>query len=476
MAWLTKSKYLLGKQCPKLLWVAVNKPELLPEIDEVTQKRFDEGHAIGELAKKIFPDGINIQEDDFKANIHMTTMLLKQRKPLFEAGFLIDNLYSRADILVPVNGDEWDIIEVKSSTRVKDVHIWDLAFQKFVYQKCGLKIRKCFLMHVNNKYVRQGDIDSEKFFSKEDVGLKVRAEMRGIADRVEKMLRIIKLEDYPSVKIGPQCTSPYTCGVEECWKHIGKENVFQLMRGGQKSWELYDKGIIYLKDIEDIKLSNKQKIQVKCSKENEIYIEKNRIKSFLDKFEKPIYYMDFETINPAIPLYDSMRPYQRVPFQFSVHIDDGNKIEHKGFLGDGKTDPRKEFISELKKVLGDKGSIIVYNASFEKGVLVELCKEFPEYSEWVKDVHSRIIDLYNVFKNMWYYDPKQNGSASIKYVLPALTGKDYSNMEIGNGAEAILGYLELAKKPELRDALWKYCEMDTIAMKWIVDRLREVVE
>src|SRR3989338_7221346 len=159
---LSKSKYLIGLQCPKYLWIAINKPEEIPEVDEATQHRFDQGHLVGGLAKKWFPKGIDIDSEDFKENIEKTKELLKQHKILFEAGILADNIYSRADILNPIGKEEWDIIEVKSATEVKDVNIHDISFQKHCYEKFGLKIRKCFLMCINNQYIRQGEIDPKE--------------------------------------------------------------------------------------------------------------------------------------------------------------------------------------------------------------------------------------------------------------------------------------------------------------------------
>lgn len=169
---LTKSKYLNGIQCPKLLWISVNDKNRLPEVDESQQKLFDEGHIVGDYAKKLFPSGIDIPTSDFNGSLNETQNLLSRGVPLFELSFLIDRLYSRADILEPTK-DGWDIIEVKSSTEVKEVNLQDVAFQKYVYEKAGLKINRCFLMHINNQYVRQGEIDANKLFSKEDISFQI---------------------------------------------------------------------------------------------------------------------------------------------------------------------------------------------------------------------------------------------------------------------------------------------------------------
>src|SRR3989338_7482177 len=166
---LSKSKYILGIQCPKYLWIAVHEPGKLPEVDEITQHRFDEGHLVGELAKKVFPSGIDIKTEYFNENLKKSKELLAKRKPLFEAAFKNETIYARADILFPVNKKEWDIIEVKSSTQPKELHIHDLAFQKYCYEHAGLKINKCFLMHINSNYVRKGKINPKELFNIQDV-------------------------------------------------------------------------------------------------------------------------------------------------------------------------------------------------------------------------------------------------------------------------------------------------------------------
>src|SRR3989338_9336057 len=182
---LSKTKYLYGIQCPRLLWMAINEPEKLPEVDEATQHRFDEGHLVGELAKKVFPDGIDIKTEDFNENLKKSKELLAKRKPLFEAAFKNEAIYSRADILLPANQEEWDVIEVKSSTQPKELHIHDLALQKYCYEQVGLKVNKCFLMHINGEYVRQGDINPQELFCQQDVDEPVNEASKDMKDKIK---------------------------------------------------------------------------------------------------------------------------------------------------------------------------------------------------------------------------------------------------------------------------------------------------
>ncbi len=487
---LTKSKYLLFLQCPKLLWINFNDSDLIPEIDEASQYLFDQGTLVGELATSLFPKGIFIKSDDFIGNIKKTKELLKEKKPLFEAGFMFDNIFSRPDILDP-KGDEWDIIEVKSSTEVKDINIQDVSFQKYCYEKCGLKIRKCFLMHINNEYVRKGKLEPKKLFKLQDITEEVREAIKGIQERIDQALKIISQKKRLEKGIGPHCKKPYVCALyDECWGFLPKNSVFNLYRGGKKSFNLFEEGIVCIKDIPDeYKLTTNQQIQHECEKTGKPYIHKEGIKHFLKELEYPLYFLDFETYNTAIPLYDGLKPYQQVVFQFSLHVQEKPEaeIKHYSFLAEGDKDPRPKFMSELKKLLGTKGSVIVYNQSFEKARLKE-CGEFlKEYKDWIEGINARIIDLLIPFRNFHYYNPKQQGSASIKKVLPALTGKSYEGMEIAQGGDASMRYFYIThghfdgrkETPEeikkVRDALEKYCELDTWAEVIILEKLKEVV-
>jgi CRISPR/Cas system-associated exonuclease Cas4 (RecB family) len=473
---LSKSKYLLGLQCPKLLWLSTH--EIMPEPSKALQHRFDQGHEVGELAKKLYPQGIDIETEDFSKNLEQSKELLKKGIPLFEPAFKVNDLYSRADILNPIE-EKWDIIEVKSSTEVKDVNINDVSFQRYVYEHAGLKIRKCFILVINNEYVKEGEIDPKKLFKLVDITKEVEEVSEGIKDRIDDMLKILTAKKCPEIAIGNKCSDPYECLLtDRCWKDMPENNVFNLYRGNRLAEELYKKGIIKIQDIpDDVKLNDKQEIQ----KENRINIHKEAIKHFLQTFKEPLYFLDFETFNTPIPLYTGTKPYQQIPFQFSLHIQENNKITHEYFLATGKVDPRAEFLKALKAVIGDKGSIVTYNQAFEMNILKQLQKAYPK-EKWITNVLDRIVDLLSPFRNFHYYNPKQQGSASIKAVLPALLGKGYEDLNIQHGDDASLAFLDItfekvpeAEKKKLRNSLEKYCKRDTEAMVWIVEKLREMV-
>ncbi len=420
--------------------------------------------------------GSSIPTDNFMDNIKNTRNLLQKRITLFEAGILSGQVYSRVDILRPAENDEWDIIEVKSSTSVKDINIHDVAFQRHCCQSQGVSINRCYLAYINNKYTRNGGIDPEGLFTIEDITDQVEEFGKNIQDRIDDMLEVISSAKCPEVGIGPHCRDPYECALTECWDFLPEDNIFNLYWGGKKCFDLYNSGIMTIKDIPgSYKLNQKQLIQQACEISGQPHVDKEAIAGFLNTLRYPLYYLDFETIGPAVPLFDGTRPYQAVPFQFSLHVvnGDGAKAEHFSFLANGKDDPRPAFLSELKKVLGDSGSIIVYNQSFEEGILKELAAAFPEYNDWVSSIRGRLVDLLQPFRDFCYYHPGQKGSASIKKVMPMLTGKGYEEMDISDGNSASIAfytvtYLEATEeeKNKVRTDLEKYCGRDTEGMIW----------
>ncbi|MFC2014258.1 DUF2779 domain-containing protein [Chloroflexota bacterium] len=481
---LSKTKYLNGCQCLRYLWVLFNDPDRVPVPDTNTQYIFDQGHVVGELAKQLFPDGIDVPQDSFRGNIDQTIRLMKERKPLFEAGILADNLYSRVDVLYPTDHESWDIIEVKSSTSIKDVHIQDAAYQRYCCTKLDLNIRKCFIAVINNQYVKKGEIDPEGLFTLHNITEDVLAISDDIPNQVEEMLECINRETCPENGIGPHCRDPYECALAECWDFLPEHNIFNLYYGGKKCFELYESGIFTVKEIPNsYKLNGKQSIQKTCEVSGQPHVDGEAISDFLRTLHYPLYYLDFETIGPAVPLFDSTRPYQAIPFQFSLHVVSDGKAspERFSFLAGSPDDPRPAFLSELKKVLGEYGSIVVYNQGFEEGILKELALVFSEYDDWITSVRGRLVDLLQPFRSFYYYHPKQKGSASIKRVLPALTGRGYDGMEISEGNEASIKFYTVTygeatkeERKKVRDDLEKYCSLDTEGMVWIVAELKEL--
>ena len=505
---LSKYVYVGGLKCQKWLWLKFNAPEKLPPQDENMSHLFDQGNEVGLLAQQLFKNGADANPDnssDIFANDERTRALLKEGKIIFEAGFLTEDkkCYARADVFVPVDANKgiWDLYEVKQGTSVKDEHIEDVAFQKYCYENsgAGIKIRNCFVVHVNNEFIKNGVINPGKLFKTQDVTINVKDIMDDVPGKIKKMFEIIALKKCPEHEPGKYyCDDSY--GVhenDEFYKKHPKMDIFQLVRAGQKAVDLFNAGVLHIKDIpEACKLNDKQKIQKQCHTNSKAYHDVKEIKKFLDSLKYPLYFMDFETYSTAIPLHDGTRPYQNVPFQFSVHVVEkqGAKAKHYSFLHRGKGDSREEFMKELKACMGVKGTVLAFNAPFEKTILKECAEFLPKHKKFVDNISERLIDLIVPFRNFFYYHPSQKGSSSLKKVLPAITGQSYDDLEISEGSSASLQYLhtivghhtsrgkagvevsvqEAERKKLLKD-LELYCGRDTEGMIWIVEKLREMI-
>jgi hypothetical protein len=484
---LTKSDYLIGLECPRFLWNKQHHPEKIRKSTIAEQFRFDDGLKVGIEAQKLFSEGIDLSKYNYKENIKKTKDALNENKPIFEAGFEFNNCFSRADILVPNEGG-WDIIEVKAATKIKDINIHDISFQRYIYEGNGLKIKKCYILHLNKEYYRKGDLNIKELYKKEDVTKESYELLKNIEKSIKEVFAFLSLTSPP--KSGFTIKSVikeghHDCKIENCLE-LPENHVFCLYRGGKLSCELYDNGIELIKDIPNTtKLNFKQSVQRECEKTGKVHINKEEIKKFFNKLEYPIYCLDFETFSTAIPLFYGTKAYSQIPFQYSLHVQEKeeSKAKHYEFLYEGNSDPRKEFMDSLHKVLGEKGTIVVYNQSFEINRLKELGENFPEYKKWVESIPSRTVDLLVLFREFSYYNPKQQGSASIKKVLPALTGKTYNGMTISDGGSASVEFFNThyTKAPkekikQVREDLLKYCGLDTEAEIMIIDRLKELIQ
>jgi len=478
---ISKSRYMNGLQCHRLLWFVVNSPDELPKIEEDKQFIFDQGHEVGNYAKKLYPEGVEVPHDIHF--IEATKKYVFERKTIFEGAFSCEDTFAKVDILKPVDRDAWDIIEVKSSTRVKDENIDDVAFQRFVVDGSGLTVRRCFQIYVNNKYIRDGNIDPHKFLSIEDITDQVAEKLGCVKGNTVSMQQIIALKMPPKVSIGPHCSNPYDCPLKgQCWSYLPEHNITELYYFKGK-YEMLERGILSIEDLpSEVRLSDKQRIQIDAIKSGNPIINKGPIRKFFTELEYPIYCLDFETLSVAIPPFDGTRPYQKIPFQFSIHVihELESDVESHNFLADGRTNFAPELIKALK-VIGPKGTVLAYNMTFERQVLDVLKELSPENSEWLNSISDRLKDLIEPFRAFSYYHPGQHGSCSLKAVLPVLTGKSYGDMEIGEGGTASIRYYlthfrESAKeeREKVRNALLQYCDLDTAGMAEILRKLEEI--
>ena len=495
---LSKSSFGSGLQCHKRLWIEKNDRGLVPEPSPSQQAVFDQGHEVGSWSHKLFPDGILLgNELDFKTHLQASGEALASRKPLFEPAFAIPGAYARADILVPVESGGWELLEVKSSsnvwedaprTRIKAVYLQDIAFQLYVYRKAGLDIRKAYLVFLNRDYIRKGEIDPQQLFRREDVTRQVESLLPSIPVQVAKLSEMLQSPTVSEVGIGPHCFDPYECSlIGHCWKHVPADSVFTLTHAGADAWTWWNEGIIRVSDLPTTGgFSSKQSIQIAVERTQQPHLDVSAVEQFLEGLRYPLHFLDYETIMPAVPMFDGCRPYAQTPFQFSLHIQKslGGESTHLDYLADGSGDPRPRFLQALQASLGPEGSIVSYNSSFETTRMRELASQFPNHAGWINHALVRFenADLLQPFRSFAVYHPDQHGSASIKSVLPAFTDLGYHDLAIQEGGAASNQFLRLLKGlipgdeiPSLRENLLKYCERDTFAMVKLVEKLQLIV-
>ncbi len=485
---LSKSQFVRGLQCHKALWLLKHRPDLRSEPDEQSESLFETGHTVGELACQLLPGGVEIKFDstDFDGMVRKTQQLIESgTEIIYEATFKERGIFAMVDILLKRNGG-WNMYEVKASTSVKPYHQDDAAIQWYALSE-ALPLRKAYIVHINNLYVRQGALDIPRLFSIEDITEIVLAKQEKIPERLETMEEMLKQAE-PVIDIGPQCSNPHDCDfTTHCWSHIPDRSVFNLYKmSGKKKFELYSQGIIGYEDLAMTNnLSEVQRVQVTSQLSNQEIINSGIIKKFLDTLEHPINFLDFETFQEAIPRFDGQKPYMQMPFQYSLHIlqEDGT-LQHKEFLGDENIDPREDLIIRMLDDLTESGSIVAYNMSFEKRMIRELADAFPEHSSRLLMLLDRFVDLLDPFRNLGYYHPNFNGSFSIKSVLPALFPDDpelnYKALNIQNGGMAMDTFANLFKlkdsgmKDSIRNDLLAYCRLDTLAMVKILTKIENV--
>jgi len=482
---LTKSLYVTGVFCPRLFWTKLNRPNLLPETSVDAQLRMKEGQAVGELAtrRQEWAKGIMLRNYDQTANAAKTKEMLAKRVPLFEAGFLanIEEIpcFARVDILVPVGEASWDLYEVKSSTSVKEEHLHDVAFQARVLTENGLHINRIHIIHINKEYTLTNHLDVNEFFTKEDVTDKLATYFDDADHFIPFLAALAQQAQAPSVL----CEKPKMC--DACSNVLPAHSVFELtsIRGSQAKqlWQQNAKLIANLPTT--TKLTKKQAIQSVAVLTNQAHVETEHITAFLNTITYPVCHLDFETIGTAIPLYKDAHPYEQIPFQYSLHIQEPTgETKHVEFLAASGLDPRPSLLASLKAALANtSGTILAYNASFEARVLRKLMSDFPEHEVWITDVLSRLIDLAEPFKNFWYYHPDQHGSYSIKALLPILTTDAYKDLVINNGSLASASFLALqhldkAEEQNVRTALLAYCKQDTQSMIDVLEALKKLTE
>ena len=490
----SKSKFVLFYGCNKRLWLEKNRQEYKEEVNN--EERLAKGNIVGDLAMRLFGDYYLAETPDNDLNLQTKKTkkaMDKNEKVICEAAFIYKNHYCAVDILVKED-DGYSVYEVKSTTSLEKHYYYDLAYQYYVLKNIGLKINKLTLVHINSDYVLDGELNLNDYFVINDLTSEVKDKYDEVCSLLEMSDKILDSDiELPSV-INSTCNKNGGCPyLAYCRKYnnIPEANsVFDLYNNRSKIKQV-NNNILTFNDLlaNGVKLSDIQRRQIDFALNNKevLYIDKQKVKAFLDSFTFPLYFFDFETYQDIIPKYTGCRPYQQIPFQYSLHIlyKDG-ELEHKEFLGDGLNNPIYDIANSMLNDLGIGGSIVAYNDSFEKSRIKELAYIVTDKKNELFALVDRFVDLADVFQNGYCYNKQMGGSFSIKSVLPALFPNDtelnYKNLEgVHKGDEASAAYLALPimSKEEYdstRKNLLAYCKLDTYAMVKIYQKLLELIE
>lgn len=490
---ISKSEYIMFLKHPAWLWLKKHDKSKLPQPDAQLQAMFDAGHLFEEYAEKLFPEAIKLgfqtYEDYLNLPFKTQQILENGTKTIFQGRLEINNVTCIFDVLDKVGDNEYDLVEIKSSTSAKVEHEYDLAFQLHVLEAAGLKIRNIKVLHVNRDFVRNGEIGHKELIATTDITQNVRALEAETKQNIKKAFEVIESSEMPSM-------SPRYAGLGalgewlEIYKSIngelGSHHIYNIASANPIALgQLEDLHIEHMKDIpEDFRLKPKQLWQVNAHRAGQRHMDAEKIKGFIGSFKFPLYFLDYETLMGVIPPFDGLKPYQQLPFQYSLHLleDAKSKPKHYEYLHKENSDPTLPLVKQLKRDIGAKGTVIVWNESFEKSCNDLMGVLQPDFSDFLLSVNKRVKDLMIPFFRGWFVDKEFAGSASIKKVLPVLVDTlSYHDLDIREGGSAQALWMETflnggnaGQKEKITRDLLEYCKLDTLAMVEIYKLLTEI--
>ena len=502
MVYLSKSKYCGLWQCPKIAWMRKFKPGEA-YFDGSVLARMEAGNEVGDLAMGLFGPYVEVTaysdgKLDLPAMMAATEAeMAKGTENICEASFSYNGLYCAVDILRK-DGGGWAIYEVKSSTKHrkddgsyeddKEIYIADISYQKYVLEHCGVRVTGTYLVCLNGDYVFDGTLDLTGLFFVSDVAEAVKSEIKNIEYNVAVAEKILESETEPDIDLSASCKKPYQCAFwDYCTRHVPEQSVFNVYRlNFRKKIEYYRKGWITYRDLLlNAPITNEKQLrQIRFGLEDMgTYVDRAELAAFLDRLSYPLYFLDFETMQPVVPRFIGTRPYTQIPFQYSLHYieREGGELMHKEFLAESGPDPRRALAERLCEDIPPDVCVTAYNQAFECTRIKELAAAFPDLAEHLLSIRDNIVDLLVPFQSGWYYNRAMGGSFSIKSVLPAIFPDDpeldYHNLEgVHNGGEAMSVFPKIKDMPpdeqaKARRDLLKYCELDTYAMVKVWEEL-----
>lgn len=495
--YLSKSIYVNVWRCPKGAWINKYHPEWVVVTDD-QQALFDTGHEVGDIAQGMFGPFVDVTayKEDGSLNksemIRQTAEEMKKGTPVIcEAAFSYEGLYCAVDLLRK-DGEGWAAYEVKSSTQLKDYYTADVSYQKYVLENCGVNLTGVYLVNIDNSYVLgPAGLDPEGFFRINDLWEAAsQAQQDTVPVILETAERVLGCEDEPSMEMAEGCVGCDLFGC--CFRGLPERNVFDLYRLAKKKMvEFYQQGLVSYEQLEEAGVI-KNKTQLRQMdywlRDKGVFADREKLREFLSSLTYPLYFLDFETMGLAVPVYVGTKPFEAIPFQYSLHYIEqvGGELKHKEFLAESGTDPRRAVAEALCRDIPGDVCVTAFHKSTECGILRKLAEQFPDLADHLNMVADHVVDLLVPFQSGWYYKKEIGGSFSIKSVLPAICPDDpeldYHGLDdIHNGTEAMSKYpkmkdMEPEEREKIRRSLLAYCRLDTLAMVKVWEELKRAAE
>jgi predicted RecB family nuclease len=485
-AQLSKSSLIRSIQCAKSLYLYKHHYNLRNIPDVKQQQKFDRGIRVGKLAQQLFPNGKDCTPPShmqYAQSIAATKLLIAQKQDvIYEAAFKHQGILVALDILVCKDG-KYFAYEVKSSPSVSNTYILDCAIQYYIIKKCGIEIEDFFIIYVNDSYIRNGDLDIQQFFIQKSILNQVLEQQEYVLKKIQDAIDVIHLKTMPDIKIGAQCNKPYPCDFKNyCWKDVPQNSIWYMQGIPLSSKiELIEQGIT---TIDAYALKQKNNLLLNSYRLKSEIVDKDNIKSILKQIKFPVAFFDVEAFQSAIPIFNGTKPYERMPFLYSLHTlqhNDAN-LEHQYYLSKTDEDNRLPFLIHFLESTKNVSTILVFNELMEKGILNYLANKFPTYKPEIDNRIEKIIDIEVIFKNQYYYHPQQLGSFSLKTISNAvLVNNPYQNINIKDGEEAMAIYNELFfrnkfEREKTYSLLIDYCNTDTYVLyllyQFLLDKIK----
>jgi hypothetical protein len=492
---ISKTGYMLWRACAKNAWLRIHKPDVYysTELTEYEQSVVEMGIEVECAARALFPDGVIVTGSQTDALQETRSLIALKTPTLFQPVFEIEQFLAAVDVLqFEPETDEWSIYEVKSTTKVKEEHVYDLGFQVVLLRKLGSNIRRACLILLSPDYVRHDALDIQQLFNIVDMTTNVEDISETVRGEMQEARDYLLNETEP----GGPCSCIYNGRSRHCSTFhysnpdvpdYGIHDIARIGSSPKKLKELVDSGIFELENIpSDIKLTKGQSKQLRAYRTGETIIDKEAIAKELGELTFPLHFIDYETFASALPLFRDFSPYDQIPLQYSVHILGSPDEEpiHRDFLHAGRDDPTNSFLLSLREHVSPFGSVIAWNKAFECQVNDSIARRFLLAREYIIELNDRFYDLMDIFSKQYFVHRDLCGSVSIKKVLPVLAPElSYSHLGIQDGASASLvwsrmlsGEIDEQERTRLCANLRDYCALDSYGMYVIWRALTRQIE